>query len=125
MIRFHHAAYSVNDVDDARAFYIGILGFREIERPPSLYSAGIWLANDTMEIHLVEDHDYKGPGLGNGLLPEAKHFAFWVDDLEPFRDYLIEKKIRVSDVIKLEYNVHQFFALDYSDNSLEIISRER
>lgn len=60
--------------DRARAFYIDILGFREIEKPAYMKArGGLWLASGSVNLHLGAEEDFR---------PAKKaHPALVVDDL--------------------------------------------
>ena len=60
---------------DARAFYAGVLGLREIPKPATLAGrGGAWFGNDDVQIHLGVEVDFR---------PARKaHPALLVDDLE-------------------------------------------
>lgn len=61
--------------DTARAFYINILGFTEIPKPPELAKrGGAWFESGSVQLHLGVESDFK---------PTRKaHPAFVVDDLD-------------------------------------------
>jgi len=61
--------------DKARAFFVGLLGFREIPKPPELAKrGGLWLEAGTVRLHLGVDLDFR---------PARKaHPAFIVDTLD-------------------------------------------
>ncbi len=65
----------------ARAFYVGVLGMREVPKPPQLAGrGGLWLTAGPVAIHLGVEADFR---------PSAKaHVAFVVDDLAGTRDRL-------------------------------------
>jgi catechol 2,3-dioxygenase-like lactoylglutathione lyase family enzyme len=66
--------------DAARAFYIVILGFTEIPKPPSLINrGGVWLQSQDVQLHLGVEKEFH---------PARKaHSAFIVQDL----DAMLEK----------------------------------
>lgn len=46
--------------DRSRAFYAGVLGLAEIEKPPALASrGGCWFRGHGIELHLGVDHDFR------------------------------------------------------------------
>ena len=46
--------------DRCRAFYVGLLGMVEIEKPPALAArGGLWVRADTLEIHLGVEDDFR------------------------------------------------------------------
>ena len=61
--------------ETARAFYINLLGFTEIPKPPQLAKrGGVWLQSENARLHLGVENDFR---------PARKaHPAFIVDDLD-------------------------------------------
>jgi catechol 2,3-dioxygenase-like lactoylglutathione lyase family enzyme len=66
--------------EKARSFYIGILGFTEIPKPPALIKrGGAWLQSGNAQLHLGVEKDFR---------PARKaHPAFVVEEL----DAILEK----------------------------------
>jgi len=66
--------------DTARAFYINVLGFTEVPKPPELAKrGGAWFQSENVQLHIGVEKDFH---------PARKaHPAFIVDDL----DALLEK----------------------------------
>jgi catechol 2,3-dioxygenase-like lactoylglutathione lyase family enzyme len=60
--------------EEARAFYQGILGIREVQKPQNLAKrGGCWFATDGLSVHLGVEDDFR---------PARKaHPAFLVEDL--------------------------------------------
>lgn len=85
-----------------REFYVGVLGLREVPKPPELTArGGVWFRGDGVEIHLGIEDDFR---------PARKaHPAFLVDDLDAYAaripgavpDDLLPgyRRIYVSDVV--------------------------
>jgi len=63
--------------DEARTFFISLLGFREIPKPPELAKrGGVWFQNGIIQLHLGVEADFR---------PARKaHPAFLVDNLDGF-----------------------------------------
>jgi catechol 2,3-dioxygenase-like lactoylglutathione lyase family enzyme len=61
--------------DLARTFYVGVLGLREMAKPPELAKrGGAWFENDAVKVHLGVDKDFT---------PARKaHAAFRVDEVQ-------------------------------------------
>ncbi len=59
----------------ARAFYVELLGFVEIPKPPELAKrGGLWFQSENVQLHLGVEHNFQ---------PARKaHPAFTVDDLD-------------------------------------------
>ena len=68
-------AMPVNAEEKARAFYTGILGFTEIQKPAALANrGGAWFGSGEVRLHLGVDHDFHAA--------RKAHPAFIVDDLD-------------------------------------------
>jgi catechol 2,3-dioxygenase-like lactoylglutathione lyase family enzyme len=84
VVGLHHAQISipVGSENAARAFYCGVLGLREIEKPANLAGrGGLWLAVGTFNVHLgVED--------GVDRAATRAHLAYEVTNLPAWRDKL-------------------------------------
>ncbi len=67
-------AMPVGEENKARGFYINLLGFSEIPKPPELAKrGGAWFQSESVQLHLGVEADFK---------PARKaHPAFLVDDL--------------------------------------------
>jgi glyoxylase I family protein len=72
---FSHVAISVTDLDAARGFYCGILGFDELPRP-DLGIPGMWLGVGNLQLHFVETDEMPKPGRG------FPHYALHVPTAE-------------------------------------------
>jgi len=77
IISFNHVQIAMPEgqEDAARAFYINMLGFTEIPKPPALIKrGGVWFQSERVQLHLGVDKDFH---------PARKaHPAFIVYDLE-------------------------------------------
>jgi catechol 2,3-dioxygenase-like lactoylglutathione lyase family enzyme len=60
-----------------REFYVGVLGLREVPKPPALAArGGVWFRGEGVEVHLGIEDDFR---------PARKaHPAFLVDDLDRY-----------------------------------------
>ena len=68
-------AMPAGEEEKARAFYVGLLGFTEIPKPPELAKrGGAWFQSEIVQLHL---------GVESNFRPARKaHPAFAVDDLD-------------------------------------------
>ncbi|MCF2527908.1 VOC family protein [Yinghuangia soli] len=71
---YSHVGVATTDLDAARAFYIGLLGFEELPRPD--LGPGMWLRVGDLQLHFVQTDDMPTPG---GGLP---HIALYVADAD-------------------------------------------
>ena len=68
---YSHVAISVNDLDEARAFYCDVLGFEVLPRPDFGFP-GLWLRVGALQLHLAVADEPVSPG------PGFPHFALFV-----------------------------------------------
>jgi catechol 2,3-dioxygenase-like lactoylglutathione lyase family enzyme len=71
--RVDHVAIDVSDVERAKAFYGGVVGLREVDRPPSFDFGGAWYRIGPVDLHLV---NRQTPATSGG-----RHFCLWVDNV--------------------------------------------
>jgi catechol 2,3-dioxygenase-like lactoylglutathione lyase family enzyme len=97
----------------ARAFYGGLLGMRELEKPEQLAArGGCWFEAPGAQLHL---------GVEAGFTPARKaHPALRVDDLEALREALTSAGAPVTPDDTLP-NVRRFYAADPFGNRIEFI----
>ena len=67
---YSHVAIAVTDLDAARTFYCGLLGFEELPRPD--FGPGMWLRVGDLQLHFLETDQMPVPG------PGFPHFALYV-----------------------------------------------
>ena len=77
-MRLHHVQLAIppESEADARTFWLEVLDFREIAKPPALSGrGGLWVRSGSAEIHL---------GVENGFQPARRaHPAIVYDELDP------------------------------------------
>ena len=100
--------------DEARAFFVGILGMVEEQKPPALRSrGGCWFRKGRCSVHLGVEDDFR---------PQRKaHPAFAVHDL----DGLARALVRAGhDVIwdQAIPDVRRFYTSDPFGNRLELLA---
>jgi catechol 2,3-dioxygenase-like lactoylglutathione lyase family enzyme len=102
-------------LDEARAFYIGFLGFREIPRPSVFKSAGIWLNAGSFELHLgVED--------GVERHRTRAHIAYEVTDIAAWRQRVEARGWRITEQPRIP-GFERFHFRDPFGNNIELIQR--
>jgi catechol 2,3-dioxygenase-like lactoylglutathione lyase family enzyme len=76
--------------DESRAFYVEILGLREITKPPELAGrGGCWFAGPNAAIHLAPE---------DGFRPHAKaHPALVIRDLAAAREVLVAAGVAIEE----------------------------
>jgi glyoxylase I family protein len=107
----HHVSINVVDNEEARDFYVDILGFEELDRP-DLGFPGSWLRiGAQQQLHLMEMP-----------MPEAKgqHFALAVDDIDAAVTILKERGVDVPEPREIPGVCRQTFITDPSGNTVEL-----
>ncbi|GLY30419.1 VOC family protein [Kineosporia sp. NBRC 101731] len=112
----HHVqlAIPVGSEDTARAFWVDVLGMREISKPPELAArGGLWVRADALEIHLGAEKDFTPA--------HRAHPGILVDDLDALAATLGAKgiKVRWDDAFP---GHRRFYTADPFGNRLEFLS---
>jgi catechol 2,3-dioxygenase-like lactoylglutathione lyase family enzyme len=114
----HHVQISIplGGEYEAREFYRGVLGLKEIPKPESLTGrGGFWLDLDGFQIHFGTEDD----------IDRAKtkgHVAYLVTDLDMWRDKLSANGCFVVDGIPIP-NYRRFEFRDPFGNRVEFLER--
>lgn len=115
----HHVQVSipVGAETQAREFYCGILGMREIPKPESLLGrGGFWLELDGFQIHFgTED--------GIDRSKSKAHVAYLVSDLNEWRNRLAANGFMVTDGIQIP-NYTRFEFRDPFGNRIEFLEKQ-
>ncbi|AUJ25638.1 MULTISPECIES: VOC family protein [Virgibacillus] len=99
----------------AKAFYVHILGFKEINKPKTLQkNGGIWLQSGDVHIHI---------GVEEPFMPAKKaHPAIYVKHLEKLKRYLQEHDVAYLEDERLP-NYKRFYVSDPFGNRLEFLEK--
>ena len=110
------AAPRADDTEErARAFYGGLLGLREIEKPHSLKArGGVWFSTGAGELHI---------GLEDSFAPARKaHPAFLVRGLAVLRAALEVEGVEIYEAETIP-GVDRFYVYDPFGNRIELMER--
>jgi len=101
--------------DEARAFYGGLLGMVEIEKPDALKAnGGVWFSTGTGELHV---------GIEEPFSPARKaHPAFQVRDLASLRTVLETASLPTAEAEVIP-GVTRFYVYDPFGNRIELMER--
>ena len=117
--RLHHVQVSVprDSEDGVRAFYCGILGLAEVEKPDALKPrGGLWLAiGGTPALHFGAENVADRSA-------SKRHIALEVDDLDGVRARLEHAGVATEDGIQIP-GWRRFECRDPFGNRLELIAR--
>ncbi|HBK78117.1 MAG TPA: hypothetical protein DDZ83_00245 [Nitrospinae bacterium] len=117
----HHISIAVDDLEEARDFYAGLLELAEIDRPP-LPNPGYWFQVGVCQLHLTgkskAENGHRIPGTGAG----ETHFALMGGDLEAVKRRIESAGISVKDGINAAIGMRQLFFRDPSNNLVEVFA---
>jgi ubiquinone/menaquinone biosynthesis C-methylase UbiE/catechol 2,3-dioxygenase-like lactoylglutathione lyase family enzyme len=100
---------------EARSFYTGVLGLREIPKPDSLVAnGGLWLQAGDIQLHIgVEEA---------GKQKSKRHPAFEIENIVSIRDELEQKGLKAQDEKEIP-NVARFSFYDPFGNRIELLEK--
>jgi glyoxylase I family protein len=106
----HHVAINVTDFEEARRFYVDVLGLRERGDRPDFGISGAWLDAGGQQVHLIE-----------AAPPESKgqHFALWFADLDAVVSELRDRGLEIRDPGGVGGD-RATFVVDPSGNAVEL-----
>lgn len=113
--RLNHVQVCIPKGQDslARDFYLGILNFKEIEKPSELKdNGGFWLEVANIQFHIgIEDSNVRS---------KKSHPAFEVTNLVKVKEYLISKNVQIEEQIKIP-SQERFSFFDPFGNRIEFL----
>jgi catechol 2,3-dioxygenase-like lactoylglutathione lyase family enzyme len=102
--------------EEARRFYVEIVGLRERSRPDVFPGTGIWYEVGDQELHLFSEPS------GVAANPRStRHPCFQVDDVQALRDHFAAAGVTTHDEDGQIPGRPRFFALDPWGNRLEFV----
>lgn len=114
----HHFSFSVANLDRSRAFYAGVLGLEEIERP-DFGVPGVWYRAGETEVHLIERPANVDTGKPSPELTSiGNHSAFRIEDYSKAVTTLCAAG---AEFIELGREVGQILVWDPDSNIIELI----
>lgn len=113
----HHVSVLVTDLERSKAFYGGILGLEETQRPPFDFP-GAWYQMGTGQIHLIVRPE-KAPKPA-GVDPSAAHLALRVDDYDRTVEHLKAHGIEVKERPDSITGWPQVYCADPDGNIIEL-----
>jgi len=113
----HHIAVATRNADSCKAFYIEVLGFRELPRPPFNFR-GAWLYNFGFQIHVIEHAEF-APDQGAEISSYSDHLAFAVTNIEEAKSILGERGIPFRERVNAG-GTQQVFFHDPDGHTIEL-----
>lgn len=114
--KLHHVSRQTLKLDETRRFYVEVLGFRELSRPPFAFR-GSWLYGAGIQIHLIEE-PFDAPPLD--INTRENHIAFAVDDMGAAEEALKQHGVTYRHNVVPERGTNQIFFRDPDGWMIEI-----
>ncbi len=117
-----HVSITVTDVEKAREFYTGVLGFEEIPRPAFTFP-GIWYGlGGELALHLILNDELVRPAVEREkIVARYPHFAVWTEDCDETATKIAALGLPCRDVISGPTGLRQVFVKDPDGNMIEFI----
>ncbi|HVL13444.1 MAG TPA: VOC family protein [Gemmata sp.] len=108
-----HCSVLVTDLANARSFYAGVLGLREIAKPKTFDFVALWFdLGNGQTLHLLQkpQPDTRSP----------RHFALRVTDIELAREHVLARGFEIQETGPIPH-CDRFFVHDPDGNRIELI----
>ena len=113
MIHHVQLAAPPNSESESRAFWVGVLGFTEVEKPKALANrGGCWFRLDGIEVHVGVDDDFHAE--------RKAHPGFLVRDLDQLAQRLKDARGQVAWDANFP-GMRRFYSQDPFGNRLEFL----
>ena len=116
---FSHIAIVVDDLEVARGFYCGTLGFEELPRP-EFGVPGMWLRVGSLQLHFVENPTMPVPGPGFPHIALHVEADRWEDTITHLNDAGVPFLIGPSEREDFGVRVRAAFVTDPAGNVVEL-----
>lgn len=124
---FNHIAREVLSIEKSKFFYVEILGFSVVPRPP-FDSEGYWLYGYGLSLHLVETtvpEERKRVKIHriqhfSSSLPRVDHIAFVTSDISFVKNVLEDAHVFYKEDCPKDTGIRQIFLFDPDGNVIEI-----
>ena len=116
LVKLHHVSFATKDLSASRAFFGGVLGLQEIERPGFNFR-GAWYALGDRQLHIIEDRDDSRDAAPR--LSRSDHLALEVADVEAVRETLRKHGIVYQEGGNRQLGMEQIFCQDPDGHVIE------
>jgi catechol 2,3-dioxygenase-like lactoylglutathione lyase family enzyme len=118
LVRLHHVSFASKDLSASRAFFGGVLGLPEIERPGFQFP-GAWYQLGDRQLHIIENRGEPGPGASR--LSRSDHVALEVADVEAVRATFGQHGIAFQEGGNRALGMEQIFCHDPDGHVIEFV----
>ena len=119
---FSHVSLCVTNLEKARAFYGGVLGWQELPRPNFGFPGAWYRVTDDVQCHLIVAPATSPPAeRGERFAVTDPHFALWTDDADETARELARQGISFDELPASPTGLRQLFIKDPDANMIEFI----
>lgn len=118
LVKLHHVSFAAKDLAASRAFFTGVLGLAEIERPGFPFP-GAWYALGDRQLHIIENRD-AGAG-ATARLSRNDHLALEVADVDAVCETLRRHGIVYQEGGNRPLGMEQVFCQDPDGHVIEFV----
>ena len=118
LMKLHHVSFASKDLSASRAFFGGVLGLQEIERPSFGFS-GAWYQLGDQQLHIIENRDEESSAASR--LGRSDHVALQVADVDAVRTALQNHGIAFQEGGNRHLGMEQIFCRDPDRHVLEFV----
>ena len=118
LVKLHHVSFASQNLDASRAFFSGVLGLAEIERPGFTFP-GIWYALGDRQLHIIGNQAAGAKAASR--LSRSDHVALEVADVDAVRRTLEQNGVPYQEGGNLSLGMEQIFCRDPDGHVLEFV----
>src|SRR2546422_730162 len=118
LVKLHHVSFASKDLNASRAFFGGVLGLPEIERPGFQF-AGAWYALGDRQLHIIENPGEQAAAASR--LSRSDHMALEVADVNAVRATLNQHGIAYQEGGNRQLGMEQIFCRDPDGHVIEFV----
>jgi catechol 2,3-dioxygenase-like lactoylglutathione lyase family enzyme len=118
LVKLHHVSFASKDLSASRAFFGGVLGLPEIERPGFQFP-GAWYQLGDRQLHIIENRADQAAGASR--LSRSDHVALEVADVDAVRATLSQHAIPFQEGGNRSLGMEQVFCHDPDGHVIEFV----
>jgi glyoxylase I family protein len=118
LVKLHHVSFASKDLKASRAFFSGVLGLEEIERPAFSFP-GAWYRLGDRQLHIIAREEEAAAGAPRSS--RSDHLALEVADLEAVRSRLRSHGIPFQEGGNRHLGMEQIYCRDPDGHVIEFV----
>jgi catechol 2,3-dioxygenase-like lactoylglutathione lyase family enzyme len=118
-VKLHHVSFSSKSLSASKAFFGGVLGLAEIDRPAFRFP-GAWYALGDRQLHIIENAS-EADAQAASRLSRSDHMALEVEDLATVRGALEQHHVPYQVGENRDLGIEQIFCHDPDGHVIEFV----